>query len=365
MTVTAAPGASESHEARGTGPFGTKLLAVTGCETITPDTAPRSVLHDPAQPWSPTNCYVDVWIGLLATLDLDPVPMLVSALSADFLGEQWEFLKPRHEDLESLYGIKVGEYDTWRPLGEHLRSVMSRGDALIVEVDAFHLPDTAGVSYGTQHTKTSIVPLRLDPIAGTLVYLHNDGVHELSGADLDATLGDAARQGRVPYPYVELVRVDTVRRCSPEDLWATTLELAREHVRRAPGPGTDGRGPAGRIVDAIREHVPVLMENGMDYFHLYSFATTRQAGLTAALAAHACEYLAHGAASRHGEVSAEGLLRAAESFRAAASAAKTLQFKLARAASGREPRIDAAADAWVDGYTSGTREVREALGVEP
>lgn len=357
-TTPPAPAPGTAH------PFGTEVLAVTGCEQLTPGNAPRSVLHDPAEPWSPTNCYVDVWIGLLASLGLDPVPMLTAAFAADFLGDQWEFLKPRHEDLETLYGIRTGEYDTWRPLAEHVRLAMARGDALIVEVDAYDLPDTVGVSYRTAHTKTSIVPLRLDPLREELVYLHNDGVHALGSADLDATLGPGAAAGHVPYPYVELVRLDALHRLPPHELWHAGRELAREHLRRAPGAGSDGRGPAGRLVDAIREHLPALAEGGMDYFHLYSFATTRQAGLTAALAAHACRFLADGARTWPSDVAPEGLDAAAEAFDAAAEAAKTLQFQLARVASGRTPRIETAGQAFVSGHLAGMLAAREALGLE-
>lgn len=357
--VTESNGAAVRTEA----PFGTEVLAVRGCEPLTAADVPRSVLHDPAEPWSPTNCYTDVWIGLTAALGLDPVPMLGAAFSADFLGDQWEFLKPRQEDLEALYGLTVGEYDTWRPLGEHLQLAMSRGDALIVEVDAFHLPDTEGVSYGIEHTKTSIVPLRLDPLAGELVYLHNDGVHVLRGEDLENTLGPGARDGRVPYPYVELVRLSGLKQLPPRELWQHTVELVRGHLRRAPDSGGAADGPAQRLVTSIREHLPELAERGMDYFHLYSFATTRQAGLTAGLAAHACRYLAAGAVQWPSDLDAEQLLEAAEAFDAAAGAAKTLQFQLARAARGRTPRVDTSAEAFVAGHTAGMHAVREALGL--
>lgn len=338
-------------------PFGTEVLAVQGCESLTPANARRSVLHDPAEPWSPTNCYMDVWIGLTAVLGLDPVPMLGAAFSADFLGDQWEFLKPRQEDLECLYGLTVGEYDTWRPLGEHLQLAMSRGDALVVEVDAFHLPDTEGVSYGLEHTKTSIVPLRLDPLAGELVYLHNDGVHVLGGEDLEHTLGPAMRGGSVPYPYVELVRLDGMRRLSEQELWQRGVGLVRAHLRRAPSDS-----PARRLVDSIRTQLPVLAERGLPYFHVYSFATTRQAGLTAGLAAHVCRFLAVGAQAWPSDLCPERLREAAEAFDDAAGAAKTLQFQLARAASGRTPRVDASAAAFVAGYDAAMHAVRDALG---
>ena len=57
------------------------------------------------------------------------------------------------------------------------------------------------------------------------------------------------------------------------------------------------------------------------------------------------------------------LRAAAESLDAAAAAAKTLQFQLARAASGRTPRVDASAQAFVSGYDTGMQSVRDAVGM--
>ena len=116
------------------------------------------------------------------------------------------------------------------------------------------------------------------------------------------------------------------------------------------------------VIDTVGQ-LPVLAEQGMDHFHLYSFATTRQAGLTAALAAHTCRYLAEGAERWPGDLSAEQLRAAAESLDAAATAAKTLQFQLARAARGRTPRVDASAEAFVTGYDTGMQCVRDAVGM--
>ena len=55
------------------------------------------------------------------------------------------------------------------------------GNPMLIEADAFWLPDTRGVSYGQEHTKTSIVVLHADPDTRELVYLHNEGLHRLDG----------------------------------------------------------------------------------------------------------------------------------------------------------------------------------------
>ena len=74
-----------------------------------------------------------------------------------------------------------------------------------------------------------------------------------------------------------------------------------------------------------------VREEGMDLFHAYSFATLRQCGATAELAASLCGWL---------DVHADGVGSATEAFGRVATAAKAAQFKLARLASGREVDIE-------------------------
>ena len=48
----------------------------------------------------------------------------------------------------------------WRPLAEHVAEQLAMGQPAHVEVDAWFLPDTAGISYHAEHVKTTIVPRR-------------------------------------------------------------------------------------------------------------------------------------------------------------------------------------------------------------
>ena len=120
---------------------------------LNPATFTRHGLHDDARSWAQSNCYVDLWVELLHSLGLDPIAGLAFTLAIDFEGDQWTFFKYPLSDLYSLYGIDVQELAIWRPLVEHVEQQVARGRLLIIEVDAWFLPDTTGTSYGAHHEK--------------------------------------------------------------------------------------------------------------------------------------------------------------------------------------------------------------------
>ena len=299
---------------------------------MTADPPTRHVLHDAERSWTETNCYVDLWIQVLDRLGHDPVPALAVALSTDFDGEQWSFLKPQPEDLRELYGIEVAELNVWRPLPEHLREHLDRGRLLTVEVDAFWLPDTAGVSYRLTHTKTTVAVTSLDPAATALGYVHGTSAQLLTGADLQGLL--AAVMTGLP-PYVEVVRLDRPAP-DPRERTAVAAAVAARHLARRPLDD-----PAGRFADQLRREVATLPDRGLEVFHQWAFGTCRQFGASAELAADVCESLDRGTGVDSG---------AAGPLRSAARAAKSLQFALARAARGRhvdvEPLLGPLADGW-------------------
>jgi hypothetical protein len=293
-------------------------------------------LHAADRTWTETNCYIDVWIELLHHLGLDPVPAAVCTLSADFLGDQWTFLKFLPEDLRTLYGIDVAEMNVWRPVREHVVEQLEGGRLNTVEVDSWWLPDTAGVSYRLDHVKTTIVPLEVDAGERRMRYLHNAGTFELAGEDFDRIFDMRLSEGD-PYlpPYVEIVRLDGLLR--RDDLPAVTAALAHEHLDRRPADN-----PVRRLGVRLVADLPWLREAGMETFHQYAFGMIRQFGVTAELAGDVTEWL-----TRHDLADLGG---AADSYRGAANAAKTLQFQLARAVAGRsvdvEGLVEAVADPW-------------------
>jgi hypothetical protein len=285
-------------------------------------------LHAVERTWTETNCYVDVWIEVLHALGLDPVAAGAFTLSTDFEGDQWTFFKFPPEDLRTLFGLEVSELNIWKPVIDHVIEQLDLGRLCTVEVDSWFLPDTRGVSYGIAHTKSTIVPQMVDLEGRHLGYFHNAGYFELDGDDFDGVFGmGACAPAQVLPPYVELIRLDRVRRHDP-DLVARVVALTRHHLARRPPDN-----PIARLGERLGQDMPWLTQQDLETFHLYSFGTCRQCGATAELAASFVDWL-----NRHDGPGSES---AAAAFRDLATGAKALQFALARVVRGR--RVDVGA----------------------
>jgi len=296
-------------------------------------------IHGEDRVWTETNCYVDLWVELLHALGLDPVPATACAFSADFEGDQWSFLKFPAEDLRVLYGIEVAEINVWRGLLDHVEEQLRRDRLLTMEVDSWWLPDTSGVSYRTDHVKTTIAVQMVDRSQRVAGYFHGRGYHELEGEDFDAVFSPSAAS---LVPYVELVRLERIhpdQRLLPD--WMT---LAHGHIDRRPDDN-----PVDRLGARLEQDLGLLATHGLDFFHVYSFAVLRQFGATAELAGDFADW-----AARRGETS---LVDAGDEFRAASSAAKSLQFQLARAARGRRVDVDSPLTTMAERWAAGMRYV--------
>lgn len=296
------------------------LLPVTAA-TFAPDP-----LHAADRDWTETNCYVDLWIEVLHALGLDPGAAGACTLSTRFEGDQWTFLKYPPEDLRALYGIEVSELNVWRPVLDHVVEHLALGNLLTVEVDGWYLPDTAGASYRTEHVKTTIVPQSVDVDGRRLGYFHNAGYFELEGEDFDGIF----RRGRrfdddVLPPYVELVRLDRVRRDG--DVVARAVALSGEHLARRPAGN-----PVADLGARLRADAPWIAAEGLETFHRYAFGTLRQCGSTAELAADFCTWL-----GLHAGAPLDG---AAADFRAVSQGMKTVQLQASRLARGRAVDLD-------------------------
>ncbi len=288
----------------------------------------RHALHSEACEWPATNCYVDVWIELLHALGCDPLALLPCTLGLDYEGDQWTFFKPSLTDIQKLYGIDVQELTVWRPLLEHALTQISRGNSLIVEVDSWHLPDTAGTAYRTQHEKTSIALHSVDVVRRELRYFHNSSFYVLEGEDFDGIFQPAPTSAFALPPYVELVKLGRLVRRGTAEIAAVSLELAREHFALRPSTN-----PVTEFQLRLDADARWLADEGMQTFHTYAFATLRQLGAGFSMAASYLRWLGVNAfAAPSGD-----LVRAAEDFDAISSSAKAVQFALARAVTRRKP----------------------------
>jgi hypothetical protein len=224
--------------------------------------------------------------------------------------------------------LEVAEMYVWRPVIDHLADHLSLGHLLTVEVDAFYLPDTAGITYHLDHAKTGVILQMLDTPNRRLGYFHNAGYFELEGDDFDGIF--YLPQGRDPLillPYIELVRLDRVRHDDEAELLDSVRALTAEHLGRRPTTN-----PMPRFRARLEADLGWLAQQDDAAFHTYAFATCRQCGATAEVAAAFVEWLD----GRDGG----GLDKAAEAFASMAATAKGLQFSLARAARGRTIDLD-------------------------
>jgi hypothetical protein len=291
-------------------------------------------LHGQDRSWPETNCYVDLWIELLHTRGLAPEAMLGFTVRQDFEGDQFTFFKPSMAEIEALYGLRLDELAVYDSLEGHALIQAARGNVVLVEVDAIFLPDTAGTTYGREHSKTTIGILTLDPQGRRLDYLHNAGRFALSGADYHGIFAD----GILP-PYAEFVRA-VGEPLSGERLTSAALALLRENVARVPR-----RNPVAAFATALTETGEALVQRPLSVFHKYAFNTTRQLGANFEMLGSHLSWLT--------ERGAGDFTAAAEAATRLGSEAKAFQFQLARgfakrSAAGLPQRLERATATYED-----------------
>src|SRR6185503_2452300 len=150
---------------------------------LDPATYRRHPIHGEERIWAETNCYTDLLIELAHGLGFEPAAALAFTLAVDFEGDQWTFFKPPAADLHELYGFDLQELAIWRPLAEHVAEQVQAGRPVLVELDAWFLPDTAGTAYKLAHTKTTVGVNEIDPAARRMGYFHNAGYFMVEGDD--------------------------------------------------------------------------------------------------------------------------------------------------------------------------------------
>jgi hypothetical protein len=290
----------------------------------------RHALHGEDQVWVEKNCYVDLWIEVLHALGHEPLAMLPFTIPIDFEGDQWTFYKPSHEELRELYGVEVQELTVWKPLLEHTLEHVAARKLVSTEADAYWLPDTLGTDYRQKHSKTTIVIAAIDAGQKRIDYFHNAGYFSLQGDDFDRIFGLAAAPAPDFLPlYAEFIRFDRQFHSSETEQAARCRRLLTRHAARC--PPTD---PIAAFEKRLLEDLPVAQERGLDYYHAWAFATIRQLGSAAELAARSLRWLgAHGPDDFSPE---------AAHFERIATINKALILKVARAVNSRRP-LDVAA----------------------
>jgi len=211
---------------------------------------------------------------------------------------------------------------------------VKHGRVPLVEVDSFYLPDTTGVAYGMEHTKTTIGVETIDLRERRMGYFHNAGYFELSGADLEGIFRDDTASLA---PYTEVAKLDRLVHRSDGELAAMARELTRYYLRRIPCTN-----PVTKYRARFADDMTWLGGEGMAVFYKYAFATLRQCGACAEMASTFLIWL-----SKHGDE----VTPAADEFASIASGAKAIQFKIARMMATRKPAdvallLDSMEESW-------------------
>jgi hypothetical protein len=286
---------------------------------LDPATYDAHRLHAGTRHWPETNCYVDLWIEVLHSLELEPTAAHAVTLGLDHEGDQFTFFKFPLPELQFLYGIEVRELNLWRSLLPHAAEQVALGRLFIMDVDAYFLPDTAGVSYRREHVKSAIAVQHVDMPAQVLGYFHGTGYHALSGRDFQGVLrlGDAGERAALP-PYAEIAKLDRVEHLPERELARRSLVLLRRHLALRPRDN-----PVRAYRERLQGDVAWLHAEPAEVFHQYAFATLRQLGSCFGLTSSYLQWLA-----TQGEDGLEAAILATDEI---ASNAKALQFMLARA----------------------------------
>jgi hypothetical protein len=272
-------------------------------------------LHESGRTYLETNCYADVLVELLHGRGDEPLAMLGFIARTDWEGDQFTYFKPSGADLERLFGIDIHEMLPYRSLPEHIEEQLGLGRTVLVEIDAWYLPDTAATSYRREHLKTTVAPETIDRERQRMRYFHNAGFYELEGEDYRGAFRMLPHfTDDVMDPFVEVVRFDAGPRLSGDELRAAARELLTEHVARAPT-----RNPFIAWSQQLEQDLPRLLAGDAADYHAYAFVTVRMFGAAFELLADHVDW-----------VLGEDGAPASASLRQIVEGSKIVSFRLAR-----------------------------------
>jgi len=286
---------------------------------LNPHAYQQHAIHGDDRIWAETNCYVDVLIELIHAFGYNPVAGLAFTLSIDFESDQWTFFKYPPIDLLELYGMDVQELNPWRSLAVHVQTQVEAGRPVLVELDSYYLPDTAGTAYKTDHVKSTVAVNEIDIEKKHMGYFHGQGYYHVGGEDFEQLfqLNGLVHERMLP-PYIELIKLrEQPNSINSQILLRRSIISLQRQLRIMPE-----QNPFDKFSEQFIVDVNWLRQESIDSFHQYAFATLRQFGACFELAATYLQWL-----SDSGETDLE---EAMAGYLAISNDVKTYQFKLAR-----------------------------------
>ena len=297
---------------------------------LDPATYERHAIHGEGRCWAETNCYVDVLIELIHALGFDPVAALAFTIPVDFEIDQWTFFKYGHDDLLEMYGMQIEELNPWVSLAKHVEEQVEAGRPVLVEVDSWFLPDTAGTAYQSDHVKSTVAVNEIDIASAHMGYFHGQGYYHVDGDDFRNLFQiDGLVHERMLPAYIELVKLrKDPAEIRNDELLEQSLASLRRHLRLLPETN-----PFDAFQARFEQDLEWLRQEPIETFHGYSFATLRQYGACFELGETYLRWL-----EARGE---RGLTDSIEAYRKISETAKVFQFKLARSIA-RKKELDLA-----------------------
>ncbi|WP_227323799.1 DUF1839 family protein [Acidisoma silvae] len=281
-------------------------------------------LHGGGQSWPETNCYTDLWIEVLAKLGEIPEAAFGFGIAQAYEGDQFTFCKIPSEDLRRLYGLTVQEISIYHTLDQHIAQHVGRGRVVLLEVDAFYLPDTLTTTYRRQHVKTTIAVDYIDLATKRSEYFHNAARSVLQDEDYYGAFRlrpEFSEQPDLLSPYVEIVKRGAAP-LDPAALHATAVDLLRRHLSDRPTIS-----PFSAWRDAFPNDLARLSARP-ETFHDYAFHFPRAIGANFELFGSHAAWLAP-----------DQLLSVQKACARIAHTTKILQFRLARSIARNYPDL--------------------------
>lgn len=318
---------------------------------LDPATYVPHAVHRGERTWAETNCYTDVVLELLHGMGHEPLAAMAFTLSVDFDVDQWTFFKFHPDDLERLYAVQLFELAPWRPLVRHVHDHVAAGRPILVELDSFYLPDTAGTAYQLAHVKSTVAVNEIDLDQRYMHYFHNQSFHRLEGEDFDAVFqtGGLVHDRMLP-PYIEYVKaVPGQAPLAGAERVEASIQMLQRELSRLPR-----QNPFVAFTAQVQADMDWLMAGTLEDFHTYSFATLRQYGACYGLAAAYLRWL-------QGE-GVDGLDEAVAAIDGISLGAKTLQFKMARSMMRKRPLKLEPLAAQAEQWEAGMAALRKRFG---
>jgi hypothetical protein len=231
-------------------------------------------LHRGERIWHDSDSHVDLWIELLHGYNFEPRAALAFTVTQDFEDDQFTLPRLPLDDIDKLYGLHVQELSIFDSLEERVLTQTRRANTVLIEVDAFYLPDTRAIAYRRAHVKTTIGVDAIDPDARRLGYFHNTGYYVLTGDDYDRVLQRPGTGGVASelFPHVEFVK-----RAREAPTGTALAEISADtlcaHLLRRPDDN-----PITRWRAAFPGQVETMLERGEPYTQQYSSNVMRQLG---------------------------------------------------------------------------------------